>query len=145
MTERVPQQPGLGNVTLPVVSPTTWRASIAPSLSILTSAGTLICCALPALLVSLGAGAAVAGLVSAVPQLVWLSENKELVFGFAGLMLLLAGTLQWLQRRQPCPADKRLGQACMRMRRRSARIYAAAILLFSIGFFFAFLADDILV
>ena len=37
-------------------------------LSLLTSGGTLVCCALPALLVALGAGATLASLVAAVPH-----------------------------------------------------------------------------
>ena len=44
--------------------------------SLFASSSTLICCALPALLVALGAGAALSSLVSAVPQLVVLSEHK---------------------------------------------------------------------
>ena len=69
------------------------------------SSGTLVCCVLPAAMVSLGAGAALAGLVSAVPQLVWLSENKALVFGSALLMLALSGALLWRARTLPCPAS----------------------------------------
>ena len=40
--------------------------------SLLASSATLVCCVLPAVLVSLGAGAVLVGLVSAFPQLVWL-------------------------------------------------------------------------
>jgi hypothetical protein len=63
-------------------------------ITLLTSTGTLICCALPALLVAIGAGAALAFAASAVPQLVWISEHKELVFGLASAMLIaaMAGT-----------------------------------------------------
>lgn len=64
-------------------------------LSIATSSSTLICCALPALLVAIGAGATLAGLVTAVPQLIWLSTHKALVFGSAGVMLAIAGGLQY--------------------------------------------------
>ena len=39
-------------------------------LSLITSGSTLICCALPALLVSIVAGAALAGLVGTFPQIV---------------------------------------------------------------------------
>src|SRR6187200_1056050 len=39
--------------------------------ALLASSGTLVCCVLPALMVALGAGAALAGLVTAVPQLIW--------------------------------------------------------------------------
>ena len=40
-----------------------------------TGASTLLCCALPALLVALGAGAVLATAVSVFPQLVWVSEH----------------------------------------------------------------------
>ncbi len=93
-------------------------ARAASMLSIFTSSGTLVCCALPAMLVALGAGAALSGLVSTVPQLVWLSANKGLVFGGAAVMLAVAGVLQWRARRAPCPADPVLASACMRARRR---------------------------
>ena len=55
--------------------------------ALLASSATLVCCVLPAVLVALGAGAALAGLVTAVPQLVWLSEHKALVFGGAAALL----------------------------------------------------------
>ena len=51
--------------------------------TLLASGATLVCCVLPALLVSIGARATLVGLVSAFPQLVWLSERKIWVFGSA--------------------------------------------------------------
>ena len=107
-------------------------------LSLLTSSGTLVCCALPALLVALGAGAALSSLVSAVPQLVWLSENKALVFGAAAVMLAAAGALQWQNRFAPCPLDPALRDACQQTRRLSLRVYLGSLLLFGIGGWFAF-------
>ena len=71
-------------------------------LSLFTSTGTLICCALPALLVSLGAGAVMAGLIEAVPQITWLGKNKALVFGVAGVLLAVSGAWQWHARSLPC-------------------------------------------
>ena len=109
-------------------------------LSRLSSGGTLVCCALPALLVSLGLGAALAGLVSAVPALVWVSEYKGPVFGLAALLLAAAGALQWRLRTAPCPIDPTLRQACLRTRRWSRRVWAAAVALYAVGAFFAFVA-----
>lgn len=116
---------------------------LAPTLSLLTSFGTLICCALPALLVTLGMGAAVAGLVSAVPQLVWLSAHKEIVFGIAGSMLLLAGSLQWKNRHAPCPADPAQAAACKRLRKASWWIWGISVALYATGFFFALIAVNL--
>lgn len=113
-------------------------------LSLAASGGTLVCCALPALLVSLGLGAALAGLVSAVPALVWISEYKEPLFAVAALLLAGAGWLQWRARHAPCPLDPALRQACLRTRRWSLRIWAGSVLLFGVGAFFAFLAPMLL-
>ncbi len=107
-------------------------------LSILTSSSTLICCALPALLVAIGAGAALAGLVSAVPQLVWLSAHKVLVFGIAGFMLAVAGALDFRARFAPCPADPALAAACRRARRASRVVYLTSLAIYCLGVLFAF-------
>ena len=64
-------------------------------LTLFTSMGTLICCALPALLVSFGLGAVLAGLASQWPSLIWISEHKIQVFIFAGVMLLANGYMMW--------------------------------------------------
>jgi hypothetical protein len=106
--------------------------------ALLASTGTLVCCVLPAVMVALGAGAALAGLVSAVPQLVWLSEHKALVFGSAGVLLGAAGAALWHARRIPCPADPALARACIRLRALSASLYAVAVAAFVVGATFAF-------
>lgn len=106
--------------------------------SLLGSGSTLLCCALPALLVALGAGAALSSLVAAVPQLVWLSEHKAGLFTLAGVLLALAGLAQWRQRHAPCPLDPGLRQACLRTRRSAARVLGASLLLYAVGGWFAF-------
>nr|WP_294840698.1 hypothetical protein [uncultured Methylotenera sp.] len=113
-------------------------------ISLFTSGGTLICCALPAALVGLGAGAVMSSLVSNVPQLVWFSEHKLGVFVFAGVMLLLSGYLQWQARSLPCPADQELAAICTRTRKNSLRVYMVSVVIFLIGGFFAFIAPLIL-
>jgi hypothetical protein len=106
--------------------------------ALLASSATLVCCVLPAVLVALGAGAVLAGLVTAVPQLVWLSEHKPLVFGGAGGLLAISGTALWIGRRAPCPTDPELARSCQRLRRLSAAIYAVALITFVVGVTFAF-------
>jgi hypothetical protein len=102
------------------------------------SSGTLVCCALPALLVALGAGAALAGLVSVFPQIVWLSEHKALVFGMAALAMAVAGVMQWRARSAPCPTEPALRDACLRTRRWSWRVYVLSLLFLALGAWFAF-------
>ena len=65
---------------------TRWREGLS-TLAPVAVFGTLICCALPIVLVALGAGSVVASLVSTAPWLVALSRNKEWVFLVAGGLL----------------------------------------------------------
>ncbi len=123
--------------TEPIKKPSTLLAF----LSLFTSTGTLICCALPALLVSIGAGAVMAGLIEAVPQLVWLGKHKTQVFLFAAVMIVLSGVMQWRARSMPCPADPAQAAACMRARKVSWIIWWVSVVAFIIGWFFAFVAQ----
>jgi hypothetical protein len=114
------------------------RNAILEILTVLSSFTTLVCCALPALLVSLGAGAVLASLVTAVPQLVWISEHKIPLFAFAGVMLVLSGISSYRNRNAPCPTDPVQARSCLRLRRLSARVFYLSSILYVIGFFFAF-------
>jgi hypothetical protein len=107
--------------------------------SLFASSSTLVCCAIPALLVALGAGAALSSLVSIFPQVVWLSEHKEALFGFAGLMMIGSGALQWRNRSAPCPIDPTLRDACLKTRKTARNLYAASVVLYLIGGWFAFI------
>lgn len=108
------------------------------TLTLFTSAGTLVCCALPILLVTIGMGAAVASLTSNVPWLVTLSEHKEWVFAVSFLMLLLCAWFIYRPGRS-CPAGPELARACARMDRINRWIYWFSVIVWLIGFFSAFL------
>jgi hypothetical protein len=107
-------------------------------LTLLASGGTLVCCVLPAVMVTLGAGAALAGLVTAVPQLVWLSEHKAAVFGLASALLALSGLLLWRARTLPCPSEPVLASTCNRLRRGSVVLWIVAAACVALGALFAF-------
>ena len=113
--------------------------ALTQTLGLFTSLSTLICCALPALMVSLGAGAALAGVVTAFPQLIWVSEHKLGVFVFAGVMLLLSGVATYRNRNAPCPTDPALAKSCMTLRRIASYIFWISVLIYGTGFTFAFL------
>src|SRR5947209_1406201 len=75
------------------MTPTRSRASLPVRggaisyLSLFTSLGTLLCCALPSLLVLLGLGATVSSVLSEAPWLVAMSHRKHWVFIVAGLLI----------------------------------------------------------
>jgi hypothetical protein len=89
-------------------------------------------------MVSLGAGAAVVGLITTFPQLIWLSEHKAAVFGIATVLLVISGLLLVWARRLPCPLDSDLGRKCMRMRQSGARLYAVSVGVLVLSSLFAF-------
>jgi len=115
------------------------RGSLWSSVATLfATSSTLVCCAIPALLVTLGAGAALSSLVSVFPQVVWLSENKEALFAISGAALAIAGWIQWTNRNAPCPVEPRLRLMCIRTRTASRRVYFTSLAFFAIGGWFAF-------
>ena len=92
------------------------------------------------MLVSLGAGAVMASLVTSVPQLVWLSDHKIPLFMFAGIMLVISGVTTYVNRSAPCPTDPVLAKSCRRVRRFAAGFFFTSLALYAIGFYFAFIA-----
>ena len=123
------------------MKPISRKDLIIPTISLFTSFGTLICCALPAMFVALGAGAVLAGLVSSLPFLILISKYKAILFLTSGFLILISGFLIWNSRNAPCPTDPYKAKACSRLRKISIFIYLFALLIFFIGFFFAFVAS----
>ncbi|MDX2266340.1 MAG: hypothetical protein NW215_15375 [Hyphomicrobiales bacterium] len=119
------------------------RHGVLSGLALFSSLGTLVCCALPALFVALGAGATLASLVSAAPQLVWLSEHKAGLFVFAGAMLA-ASSLAMISKDSACPANSRLASACRRQKAINGAVLGISAAIYAVGFFFAFIAAHVL-
>lgn len=100
--------------------------------SLFTSVSTLLCCALPSLLVAVGMGAVVAGMVSDFPGLIALSKYKEWTFLGAGILI---GFNFWLfyglKGNQACEIDEYGNEtACI-----TAARWSKAILWFSFGLY----------
>ena len=127
-----------------LTEPISRRILLAPTLSLLASTSTLLCCALPALLVTIGAGAVMAGLASNLPGYIWLTERKVPLFILSGVLLAFAVLMRWRSRNAPCPTDPVQAKACMRLRRVSGLILYASVVIYVIGGFFAFFAADLL-
>ncbi len=106
-------------------------------LTLFTSFGTLICCAIPALLVVIGAGAALAGVVSAFPQLIWLSEHKLWIFGSGAFLIGLSLLANRYSQTQSCPVDEQK-ENCETTKRTSNWILWVSIGLYAIGFLVTF-------
>jgi|TARA_B100001741_G_scaffold249552_1_gene211120 hypothetical protein len=108
-------------------------------LSLFASSSTLICCALPAMFVALGAGASFAALVTNFPFLIVLSQYKTSITIFAFTMIIIAGYANYKTYHMPCPADPELGRACLQTRKRSRVLYYFSTLVFVVATSFTYI------
>jgi len=116
--------------------------SLASYISLFLSASTLICCALPAILVTLGLGASLASLVGTFPQIVWLSQYKGYLFCLALICLVYATLMQKKQAASDCSLEQK--EACQSIKAKMPAVLMFGWILFLTGFFFAYLAVHIL-
>ena len=107
-------------------------------IALLASTGTLLCCALPILLVSLGFGAVVASLTSSLPLLVTLAEYEPWMFSVSAFLLGITAWVLWI-RPQQCPSDPALAERCVQARVWNIRVFWMAIMVWLIGFTAAYL------
>jgi hypothetical protein len=112
--------------------------------SLFASSSTLICCALPALFVALGAGASFASLVSTFPFLIVLSQYKIEISLVAFVMIIIAGFINYKTYYMPCPADPELGRMCMQTRKRSRVLYYFSVAIFIFATIFTYIVPSFL-
>ena len=107
--------------------------------SLFASASTWVCCALPILLVTMGAGAILAGITSQFPVLIVLGAHKNWMFAMSGVLLTAAAGLTW-RSGQHCPPAPLLAQQCQRMQHWNKRILWVSMIVWLFGFVTAYLA-----
>ena len=120
------------------------RQLFSPSLSLFTSLGTLICCALPALLISIGMGASLASFVSAFPWIIFISKYKIQTFILAAVLLVFSVYLFWQGRNAPCPSDPVQAKICSKLRFINLIMLFISLVIYLVGFFFAFIIVNFL-
>lgn len=130
------------------MKPVAQESPLLSYLSLFTSFGTLLCCALPSLLVLFGLGATVATVLSSAPWLVGLSRQKHLVFGISGV--LMAANVVYLYVLAPrlraqgvaCAPD--MPDTCNSASRMSQGVLWASAIVYIVGFFTAYLLGPVL-
>lgn len=123
------------------------RAALLNYFSLFSSFSTLLCCALPSLLVLLGMGATMASLLSTMPWLVTLSRYKTWTFCISGGLIAISFFVTyWLAPRlgggEFCEANG--SNACGAASKMSRRFLWASALIWGGGFFVAYLLAPIL-
>ncbi len=99
---------------------------------------TLVCCALPILLVSLGLGAVVANIFYQVPAILFLAEYKNWTLLLSLLFLLILAWVIW-RPNQACPANPDLAEVCRKARRWNKRAFWLSVTLWGTSVFFSYL------
>ncbi len=112
-------------------------------LLLFTTSGTLLCCAIPIVLVSVGFGAVVASMASNVPWLITLSLYKGWMFSIAGLLIAFAGWATYRPGRE-CPTDPELAAACARADTWNRRFIWISGVMWSVGFVSAYVLESLL-
>ncbi len=114
--------------------------------SLFTSAGTLLCCALPSLLVLAGLGASVASTLSALPWLVALSRHKQWTFIVSGALIALSFVNMYYfaprWRAQACAPGN--STACEDASRLSKVMLWLSAAMYGAGFFVAYVLGPLL-
>lgn len=123
------------------------RAALLNYFSLFGSFSTLICCALPSVLVLLGMGTAVASLLSAAPWLVSFSRHKVWTFSIAGALIACSFVMTYviaprLREGEACSADD--PTTCGEVSKLSRVLLWGSAIIYSGGFFVAYLLGPIL-
>ncbi|MEQ1790438.1 MAG: hypothetical protein ABL857_08340 [Rickettsiales bacterium] len=102
------------------------------------SVPTLLCCALPILLVSLGMGSVAAAIYGKYfPFLRWFGFHENLTFGFTAFILLIAGWTLYRSGRT-CPSDPELAILCNKAHNWNVVFYWGSVAIWCIGFVAAY-------
>lgn len=125
---------------------TSRRATVVGYFSLFTSLSTLLCCALPSLLVLFGLGASVASMLSFTPWLVTLSRHKQWTFALSGILIGLSFLNMYFIapriRAKQCGADD--PSSCEEASRLSIVLLWVSAGIYGLGVFVAYVLGPIL-
>jgi mercuric ion transport protein len=125
----------------------TRRSAALSYFSLFTSLSTLLCCALPSLLVLFGLGASVASMLAFTPWLIVLSRHKVWTFSISGALIGLSFVNLYyfvprLRGSDRCDVDD--GSACREASRVSKVLLWVSAGIYAVGFFVAYALGPIL-
>ncbi|MFT4967402.1 MAG: mercuric ion transport protein [Candidatus Deianiraeaceae bacterium] len=113
------------------------KETILPFLALFTSLSTILCCALPILLVTLGMGAVFASLTANFPALTLIASYSLEIFILATILLLVSGYFIFIKA-QTCPSDKNLAKLCAKTKKINKVVWIASVVILCISAFFKY-------
>jgi len=105
-------------------------------LGLFSSFGTLFCCALPSAFVLLGLGSTLANFIGFFPQIIWISEHKEMVFGLSFFFMGFSFLGQMTMKNVACDLDQK--ESCERTKNWSRPVLWITLGINVIGFIYAY-------
>lgn len=112
--------------------------------SLFGSLSTLLCCALPVTLVSIGMGATFASFTSTFPQVIWLTSHKDTLFIITGFLLVLSFWLMKKSENRACPIDQGQKDACQTSKSTSYYLFYFSVVMYVVGLLFSFVIPRIM-
>jgi mercuric ion transport protein len=125
---------------------TSKRSAVLNYFSLFTSLSTLLCCALPSLLVLFGLGASIASMLSFMPWLVTLSRHKQWMFAVSGTLIALSFVNMYYFapriRAEQCGAGD--ASACAEASKLGRILLWVSAIIYAVGIFVAYVLGPIL-
>ena len=127
-------------------TPKTRRSGVLSYFSLFTSLSTLLCCALPSLLVLFGLGASVASMLSFFPGLTALSRHKVVTFSISGVPMACSFLHTYYVlpglRTEKCLPDS--PNVCVEASKLSRILLWVSAAIYTVGFLVAFVLGPVL-
>lgn len=114
------------------------KESLLPFFGLFTSISTILCCALPIILVTLGMGAVFANLTASFPAITWLATKAIYLFVITTIIVLISGYFIFIKP-QTCPSDKKLADICKKSKKFNKVIWYLSVIIVIISFFFKYI------
>lgn len=109
-----------------------------PFFGLFTSISTILCCALPIILVMLGMGSVFATLSTNLPFVIYLAEKVIYLFIISGFFLVISGYFIFAAK-QSCPTDKRHAEICDKTKKFNKIIWWISLTILLISLFFKYI------
>lgn len=104
---------------------------------LISNGGVMLCCVLPAILVSLGLGSSLATFLSEYPIFIKITSYKDYIFLFVFFILSFNGYILYKNNKKVCEINN-LNKECIEVKRVSKLLYFISIFIFLISLYLSY-------
>jgi len=106
-------------------------------IGLFASISTILCCALPIILVMLGMGAVFASLTSSFPLITWLAERFIYLFLISSFLIAMSGYLIFIKPSY-CPTDPKAAKLCQKLKNINKIVWCFSLISLLLSLFFKY-------